>query len=95
MRTRISTTVDHNRLTAARAQTGLPDSELVDLALLMLLERAEREAEDRALGDTPYELDPDMNAFPTGWPPGLSPLDEYDDEVPADVIAMFEERDTR
>ena len=92
MRTRISTTVDNDRLVSARAQTGLPDSELFDKALGLLLERAEEEAEDRALAFWPYEGDPDLNTLPTGWPEGAPPLDGYDGEVPADVVALFAAR---
>jgi hypothetical protein len=95
MRTRISTTVDHERLSIARRQTGLPDSELIDLALAALLERAEREAEDKALSEQPYELDPDLNALPTGWPLASPPLDDYGEPVPADVIALFSARERR
>jgi hypothetical protein len=92
MRTRISTTVDQERLTTARKQTGLQDSELIDLALAALLEQGERDAEDRAFADQPYELDPDMTAFPTGWPPLAPLLDTYDGPVPDDVIALFAAR---
>jgi hypothetical protein len=95
MRTRISTTVDHDRLTVARTQTGLPDSELIDLALAALLEQAERDAEDRALSEQPYHLDPDLNSVPTGWPSKSPPLDEYDEPVPADVVALFAAREKR
>lgn len=93
MRTRISTTVDQERLAAARVQTGLADSALIDLALEALLERAEREAEDKALNDQPYELDAELNALPTGWPSLAPTLDDYDDAVPADVVALFAARD--
>jgi hypothetical protein len=89
MRTRISTTVNHDWLTTARNQTGLPDSELIDLALCALLERAEREAEDRALSEQPYELDADLESLSTGWPDGAPPLDAYNGEVPEDVVALF------
>jgi hypothetical protein len=92
MRTRISTTVDHERLTIARTQTGLPDAELIDLALGALLERAERDAEDQAFNDNPYVADPDMNNLPTGLPTGSPPLDDYDDAVPPDVLALFAAR---
>jgi Arc/MetJ family transcription regulator len=92
VRARISTTVNHEWLTAARKQTGLQDSELIDLALSALLERAEREAEDRALSETPYELDADLASLPTGWPAEASPLDQYDGAVPDDVVALFAAR---
>ncbi len=89
MRTRISTTVDHDRLTSARIQTGLADSDLIDLALSALLERTEREAEDRALAEHPYESDLDVGNLPTGWPSGAPSLDAYDGVVPSEVEAMF------
>ena len=95
MRTRISTTVDDERLAAARKQTGLPDSQLIDLALASLLERAERDAEDSAFGEHPYELDPDLSGLPTGWPMSAPPLDDYDESVPTDVVALFASRRTR
>jgi hypothetical protein len=92
MRTRISTTVNHDWLAMARKQTGLPDSELIDLALSALLERAERESEDRALAERPYELDAELAALPTGWPSEAPPLDAYDGTVPSDVVALFAAR---
>jgi hypothetical protein len=92
MRTRISTTVNHEWLTAARKNTGLPDSELIDLALSALLERAERDAEDRAFAETPYELDPDLAGLPSGWSCDAPPLDAYDGSVPDDVVALFTAR---
>lgn len=95
MRTRISTTVDRDRLTTARVQTGLPDSELIDLALSALLEQTEREAEDRALAEHPYEIDPEINELPTGWPSESPLLDSYDGQVPADVLALFSTRRAR
>ena len=95
MRTRISTTVNHDWLTTARKQMGLPDSELIDLALCALLERAERDAEDRALSERPYQLDSDLAALPTGWPAEAPPLDAYDGSVPDDVVALFAARKHR
>lgn len=92
MRTRISTTVNHEWLTTARKQTGLPDSELIDLALSVLLERSERESEDHALSESPYELDADLAALPTGWPGEAPPLDAYDGPIPSDVVALFAAR---
>jgi hypothetical protein len=95
MRTRISTTVDPERLATARSQTGLLDSELIDLALAALIEQRERDAEDQAFSDQPFELDPDLTALPTGWPPQSPPLDTYDEPVPSDVIALFAARHAR
>ena len=96
MRSRISTTVNHEWLTAARAQTGLQDSELIDLALSALLEKAEREAEDRAFTGLSNEVDGDLASLPSGWPDGAPPLDVYDDgAVPEDVVALFAARRNR
>ncbi len=92
MRTRISTTVNHDWLASARKQTGLPDSELIDLALCALLERSEREAEDKALLEQPYERDVDLAELPTGWPAEAPALDRYDGSVPDDVVALFAAR---
>ena len=95
MRTRISTTVNHDWLASARSQTGLPDSELIDLALSALLERSEREAEDKALSEQPYQRDADLAGLPTGWPAEAPPLDVYDGSVPNDVVALFAARKRR
>ena len=95
MRTRISTTVNHDWLASARNQTGLPDSELIDLALSALLERSEREAEDRALSEQPYQRDAGLAGLPTGWPAEAPPLDVYDGSVPNDVVALFAARKRR
>jgi hypothetical protein len=93
MRTRISTTVNHEWLTTARNQTGLQDSELIDLALSALLERAERDAEDRALAEMPYEVDDELVSLPSGWPVDAPLLDPYDEGVvPKDVVALFAAR---
>ncbi len=40
----------------------------------------------------PYHLDPDLNSVATGWPSKSPPLDEYDDPVPAAVVALFAAR---
>ena len=95
MRTRISTTVNHDWLASARSQTGLPDSELIDLALRALLERAEHESEDRALGEQPYQLDSGLAGLPTGWPAEAPPLDAYYGSIPDDVVALFAARKRR
>ena len=95
MRTRISTTVNHDWLASARIQTGLPDSELIDLALRSLLERAEREAEDKALSEETYQRDADLAGLTTGWPAEAPPLDAYDGSVPDDVVALFAARKRR
>lgn len=95
MRTRISTTVNQEWLASARSQTGLPDSELIDLALSALLERAECEAEDKALSEQPNQLDADLAGLSTGWPAGAPPLDAYEGSVPDDVVALFAARKRR
>jgi hypothetical protein len=92
MRTRVSTTVDEKRLASARRLTGMPDSELIDLALATLLEQAERQAENRALADSPYEADVDLTGLPAGWPVDAPALDAYDGDVPADVLELFAAR---
>ena len=70
----------------------MPDSELLDRALRLLVERAEDEAEDLAFTLRPYEADSELNALPDGWPEGAPPMDPYDGEVPADVVAIFAAR---
>lgn len=95
MRTRISTTVNQEWLASARSQTGLPDSALIDLALRALLERAEREAEDKALSEQPYQRDVDLAGLPTGWPAEAPPLDAYDGSIPNEVAALFAARKRR
>lgn len=87
--------MNHDWLASARSQTGLPDSELIDLALCALLERAEREAEDKALSEQPYQRDADLAGLPTGWPAETPPLDVYDGSVPSDVVALFAARKRR
>ena len=95
MRTRISTTVNQDWLASARSQTGLPDSELIDLALSVLLERSEREAEDKAFGEQPYQRDADLAGLPTGLSAEAPALDAYDGSVPNDVVALFAARKRR
>jgi hypothetical protein len=92
MRTRLSTTVNTDWLTAARARTGLSDSALIDKALVALLDQAEREAEDRAFGPEQPLGEVTDGDVSFGWPADAPPLDTYDGEVPADVLELFAER---
>jgi hypothetical protein len=66
-RTRISTTVDAERLAQCRDAVGVSDSELLDRALAALLRELVGAHERRALEATPYETDPEV-----AWqaPPG-------------------------
>ena len=84
--------MNHDFVSAARTKFKLPDSELIDLALSALLERAEREEEDRALDENPYHLDADLQSLPAGWPSEAPPLDTYDGSIPEDVVALFAAR---
>lgn len=86
-RTRVSTTVDGDRLERARRLFGGSDSELLDRALELLVRRLDAERELAALDAAPYEDDPDLR-----WhaPPG--PDLPYDGEVPADVLELARER---
>ncbi len=86
-RTRISTTVDGDRLARARRLFGGPDSELIDRALVLLLRRLDAEREVAAITAAPYEDDPEL-----AWtaPPG--PDLPYDGEVPAEVARLAAER---
>ena len=78
-RTRISTTVDADRLEDARTRSGLRDSELFDRALELLLQRLVIEAELSLLDRFPYELDSDLGV-------GEAPGD------PAQIQRLAEER---
>lgn len=86
-RTRISTTVDADRLERCRVAFGLADSELVDRALQALLRELVDQREQAALDAAPYEDDPDL-----AWqaPPG--PNLPYDGDVPDEVLKLAAER---
>ncbi|HEY8524986.1 MAG TPA: hypothetical protein VIL48_08495 [Acidimicrobiales bacterium] len=86
-RTRISTTVDGERLARARALVPVPDSELLDRALSALVDQILTDKEIEAITAMPYEDDPDLS-----WeaPPG--PDLPYDGDIPADVRALAEQR---
>lgn len=89
-RTRISTTVDAEQLQRCRQAFGLPDSKLMDRALLALLREVAGDHERRALDTHPYDQDPDLC-----WeaPPG--PDLPYDGEVPDEVQRLAAERRAR
>jgi hypothetical protein len=86
-RVRISTTVDAAVLAAARRLAAQPDSQLLDRALVALVEQLEAEREHTALAAQPYEDDPDL-----AWqaPPG--PDLPYDGAVPTDVMKLAQRR---
>ncbi len=86
-RTRVSTTVDGERLAHARALFDGPDSELLDRALELLVRRLDAQRERAALSAAPYEDDPEVS-----WeaPPG-PPL-PYDGDVPDEVLELARER---
>jgi hypothetical protein len=88
-RTRVSTTVDADRLDRARALSGLPDSKLLDSAVAALLEQLEAEHELAALERAPYEHDEDV-----AWdaPPVALP---YDGPVPDAVLDLARRRRER
>lgn len=86
-RTRVSTTVDDERLARARELFDGPDSELLDRALELLVRRLDAERERAAIAAAPYEDDEDL-----AWqaPPG--PDLPYDGDVPEDVRRLASER---
>lgn len=86
-RMRISTTVDAQRLAAARRLLPGTDSRLLDRALAALVEQLEAERELAALTNHPYEDDPDL-----AWPAPPGPDLPYDGDVPADVMRLAQRR---
>lgn len=86
-RTRVSTTVDGERLARARELFGGTDSELLDRALELLVRRLDAQRERAALLADPYEADEEL-----AWqaPPG--PDLPYDGNIPDDVRALARER---
>lgn len=86
-RTRISTTVDAERLARCRAALGVSDSELLDRALAALLRELVGAHERRALEAAPYEDDPEL-----AWqaPPG--PDLPYDGPVPEEAMRLAAQR---
>lgn len=89
-RVRISTTVDGERLAAARRLTGEQDSRLFDRALDALIDGAEHAAEIAALEAHPYDVDPDL-----AWTVREGPPLPYDGEVPPEILAKARERRKR
>lgn len=86
-RTRISATVDEERLRTAAALTGTTGSALLDRALAALIAAVEATREAEALERRPYEQDPDL-----AWQAPRGPDLPYDGEVPEDVISLAETR---
>ena len=87
MRVRISTTIDGERLEAARLRLGRRDSELFDLALIALLDTLDQEDELAAIEAHPYDKDPDLVVSVP------QPFDEsYDEAVPESVRLLAEQR---
>lgn len=86
-RVRVSTTVDADRLAAARRLLPGTDSRLLDRALAALVEQLEAERELAILAAQPYEHDPDL-----AWqaPPG--PDLPYEGDVPDDVMRLARRR---
>lgn len=86
-RTRISTTVDPERLARCRAALGVSDSELIDRALAALLRELVGAHERRALEAAPCEDDPEL-----AWqaPPG--PDLPYEGPVPEEVVRLAAQR---
>jgi hypothetical protein len=86
-RTRISTTVDEQRLAEARRRLSVSDSQLVDRALDALLHQLETERERAALTESPYEADPAL-----AWRAPAGPDLPYDGDIPAEVQALATQR---
>lgn len=89
-RVRISTTVDAQRLATVRQMLGASDSQILDRALVALIEQLEAEQELAALAALPYEDDPDI-----AWPVVPGPDLPYDGGVPAEVLRMAAKRRQR
>ena len=89
-RVRISTTVDGQRLEAARRLSGASDSQILDRALAALIEQLEAQQELAALSALPYEDDPDL-----AWPDLPGPDLPYDGAVPAEVLKLAAKRRRR
>ena len=87
MRVRISTTIDEGRLEEARRRTGSRDSELLDRALVALLDLLDTEAELAAIAAAPYESDPEL-AMPRADPTE----EDYLGSVPVAVRRLAKKR---
>lgn len=86
-RVRISTTVDAERLEQARNLVDAPDSELMDRALIALLDRILAHREGEALRNMPYEEDPDV-----AWEAPSGPPLPYDGDIPSEIRDLARER---
>lgn len=86
-RVRVSTTVDAERLDACRGLLGVPDSVLLDRALLALIASLEGERERAVLERLPYESDPDLD-----WTVPFGPDLPYDGDVPGEVRRLAARR---
>ena len=87
MRVRISTTIDGDRLEAARLRSGRRDSELFDLALIALLDTLDQEDELRAIEAHPYDQDPHLAvSVPQTFD------ESYDGAIPESVRLLAEQR---
>ena len=86
-RTRISTTVDAQRLADARRQLAVSDSELIDRALAALIDVVQAERERTALAEWPYEDDPQL-----AWQAPVGPDLPYDGDIPSGVVQLAAER---
>lgn len=86
-RVRISTTVDAERWAQARRLFNAPGSQVVDRALVALIDQLEGEHERAILTAQPYEADEEL-----GWQPAPGPDLPYDGAVPADVRELADRR---
>lgn len=87
-RTRISTTVDADKLDRARELFGEKDAAIFDKALAALLDAEETRREIEALKRFPYREDPDLYI---PLPPATDDL-PYEGDVPPEVLALAEAR---
>ena len=86
-RMRISTTVDATAWNLARSLVTGSNSDVVDAALLALIESLEAQRERTALAAHPYAEDPDLT-----WEVPTGPPVPYDASVPEDVLRLAERR---
>ena len=68
----------------------MTDSEIVDRALVVLLDKLEAEQERLALEAMPYDDDPDLS-----WQAPAGPSLPYEGDVPADVLRLAASRRRR
>lgn len=86
-RVRVSTTVDQERLEAARRLADLAPSKLFDRALDALCREIEAQREAEILAEQPYEGDPDV-----AWQAPMGPHLPYEGSVPEDVLRLAARR---